>query len=274
MKKIIKHGVPLYTSDELNDKLKEFISKSRVSEKIKELLYKFIEQGILTAVINEQSKLKRLIMKLKRIRPMIYQYGFADDYGTYILFNPGTSPREIVDTALHELIHFTFRQSPKKFTSINMKLCSQFYTILYTELFKTKKYDQKKFSLFLFDFFMKDTYNNNLLIEAFKDYSPLSEKEIDNLMNMIFKVWDYNEKNEAYKVPENNIVKLALEKAYMTLFKGMDQESIVGQELYKEHEIIAILSTINPNHPNVIKTLEITKPEKIKEKVVKMNIKK
>ena len=42
----------------------------------------------------------------------------------------------------------------------------------------------------------------------------------------------------------------------------MDYQAGVIQELWSSSEIIAILSTINPNHSNVIKSLKLIKPGK------------
>ena len=72
----------------------------------------------------------------------------------------------------------------------------------------------------------------------------------------------FTPKSSETMVERYNLVLAMIRKTYRQLFKGMDYQAGVAQEIWNPSEIIAILSTIKPNHPNVIKSLKLIKPGK------------
>ena len=262
MEKLILYGVPVYTSNEMKEQLKVIIQKHG-SPSSKKLVFKFINDGNLTPIINEPNKLKQLMMKVRRINP-IHSHGFAGNGGAYVLFDPNLTSKIISNTALHELVHLSHIQFPKEFHSLNMPLYVKFYTYFYKHLFEANGYDKKSFIKFLkaitqptefthWDVFEKTLYN------AFKDYTSLPHIKFKNKIELIQSLID---NNWYAKADYYNVAIATLRSTYRHLFKGMDYTSGMGQELWKPGEIIAILSTINPDHPNVIKSLKLIKPNK------------
>jgi hypothetical protein len=256
MEKIILKGVPVYTSDELKEQLKNMIDK-KGSPASKELLIKLIDNQVIIPIINEPSKLKQIILKIRRKHPFL-QHGFALNGKAYVIFSKGHSSKDIIDTALHEVLHISHRQNIKKFTLINKNVYNEFYSHFYKKLFNTKNYNQKSFDNFLNGLY-NGNYNTQLIYDAFQDY--IKEEKIEEMLNLIFKIWDASDNDTYHKLPAN-IVFWTLRKTYRDLFKTVDYQTGVGQELWNPAEIICVLSTINPEHPNVIKSLKIIKPGK------------
>jgi hypothetical protein len=258
MEKIILRGVPVYTSDKLRDELKTMIDKEG-NNLSKELLIQLVDNQVIIPVINEPNVLKQFIMKIRKQDPYL-QYGFALNGKAYVILNKGISPKDIIDTALHEVLHIAHRQETNKFTVINKNIYHEFYYYFYKKLFNAKEYDSNLFDKFLNDLY-GGMFNSQSLYDAFKDHSKLSKNKIEEIMNLIFKIWDASDNGTYDKLPAN-IVFWTLRKTYRSLFKTIDYQTGVGQELWNPAEIICVLSTINPEHVNVIKSLKLITPGK------------
>lgn len=278
MEKIILKGVPVYTSDELKEKLKKMIKKI-VGGETRTILILLIDNNMLVPIINESNKLKQLIMKIRRQQPLLNIQGVMDNGVCYVIFHDNIPDKWIVNTSLHEIIHLASFQSPQKFGTINMSLYMKYYAHFFKLLFESKSYDKEILRKFVeklvneeFEggYLYPETYYN-LLGDAFKDYTVLPKESFKSrrilLWRCVVETLEISDKMYHY-----NLVYTLLRKTYRDLFKGMDYTAGVGQELYFPSEIISILSTINSEHPNVIKSLELIVPGK--KPVVKNLIKK
>lgn len=264
MEKIILFGVPVYTSDELKNKLKIMIGRYGLPQN-KSLFLEMIDTNILIPIINEPSKLRQLIMRIKSVQPLLGIHGAAYKGKGYVIFSDQMNPKKIMFTILHEMIHVSMQLSPVEFGKINLSLYIKFYSHYYKFLFEAKTFDQKLFAKFI-DKLLKDereyivrnnTYSN-ILRSAFKEYTGLPDfafnKRVEYLIDITYQIARGGEWNHY------DLVLSILRKTYRDLFKGMDYTAGIGQELYLPSEIIAILSTIEPEHSNVIKSLKLIKP--------------
>lgn len=259
-------GIPVYTSDESQEKLKEIIRKEGGSSK--DLLIDLIDEKVIISVVNNPSILKLLIAKIKKEDPRPNIVGTADMKNgvVYVLFFPGLTSKMIVDTTLHEVMHLAQAQSPKQYHSINMPIYVKFYSTYYKRAFKAKSYNKEYFTKFLERLIKDDggmylheyTYIN-LLSRAFEKHTTLSEKEfiyrLEKILHTIYNILQHKEK---YNDPSIKLLSIT----YTNLFGVPPKYAGLGQELYSPSEIIAILSSINPSHPNIIKTLKLIKPGK------------
>lgn len=257
MTKIIIYNFPMYTSDKLKELFKKLIGKYTTGE-IKKLLLENVDNGILVPIINEPSKIKQFLLKIQRKKPPRI-HGTTQNGKAYVIMEK-TLPKRTIDTALHEMIHIGHILQPKKFHMINMPLYVRFYSYYFKQLFEAKSYNKNEFTKFI------KTISNNvhywktydtILYNTFKDYTTLSEKEYENRIELVMDAVD-----DHMKLDYNNIVIALLRKTYKILFKNMITDIGVGQELWNPGEIIAILSSINSNHPNVIKSLKLIQPGK------------
>jgi len=267
MEKIILKGIPVYTSDELKEKLKSLIQKIGMPTS-KALLIKLVDDGVLVPVINESAKIKQLLMKIKKQHPLINLGGTTQDGVGYVIFGPKSTNKRAVRSALHEMIHVSHQQFPNKFHFLNMPLYVKFYSYYYKQLFEAKSYDQELFTKFIKKL-IKDSESTyiywdlylKLLKSAFVKHTSLSKQQFQDRVILIAKSIE-NILNSQYGIDNYNLAAVLLRKTYRYLFKGMASDTGVGQELWVPGEIIAVLSTINPDHPNVIKSLELIKPGK------------
>ena len=263
MEKIILSGIPVYTSEKLRDQFKKMIDK-KGDPTSKKLLIELVDTKILIPVINEPNKLKQLIMKIRKIKP-IFVLGNTWKGKAYVIFHPNQSPQTTIDTALHEVMHVSHRQNPKQFNSINMNIYVQFYSFYIKELFKTDIIDKNIFIEFIkrltdIKYVYYSTYDT-LLPDMVRDHSRLKHKQIkERAESLASSVFNYLDKN-IFKL-DNRFVGIPMRKTYRYLFKTVDYQSDLGQELYNPAEIICILSTIKPDHPNIIKSLKLIKPGK------------
>jgi len=266
MEKLIVKGVPVYTSDEMKEQLKELIKKygKPVSKK---LMIQLVDDGMLIPITNEASKIKQLIMKIRRQQPLIGINGITENGIAYVIFSDKMSHKMIVKTSLHEIIHVAHMQSPNKFHKINLPLYIKFYSYYYKELFEAKSYDKELFNKFIKKL-IKDSYGGYthystyyvILESAFIKHTTLPKQQLQNRVDLIVDLI-HKMSNSDY-TPHYNIAAALLRKTYRHLFKGMDYTTGVGQELWSPGEIIAVLSTINSDHPNVIKSLKLIQPGK------------
>jgi hypothetical protein len=155
-----------------------------------------------------------------------------------------------------------------------MDIFVNFYSYYFKLLFKAEGYNKQIFSTIIKkltdpDYFDLSVYDE-LLPEAFKGYSKVSENQIkvicESLINSSINWWE----NDIFKF-DNRFVGIPMRKTYRIMFKGVDYQSGVGQELWNPAEIVCVLSTINPNHPNIVKSLKLITPGK---KLAIKNIKK
>ena len=262
MEKIILLGVPVYTSNELKDQLKKTIIKTG-SGISKEIMINFVDKNILVPVINEPSKIKQLIMILRRKKPIQFILGVTSESSKkcYIIFSENINSKRILETSLHEIIHLSSSLHPSKFSDINMSIYKKFYSYYYKELFETKTYDEQLFNKFLKNLVYNIEWNGDILFSAFKNYTKLDMSRIEKRMKVISIILEEILKSEEFDWPvsDDDFVLFLLRKTYRKLFGNMDYISAVGQELIYPDEIISILSTINPEHPNVIKSLNLLK---------------
>lgn len=260
MEKIIIDGIPMYTNDKLKDYLIEIVNKY-LESKTKELLINSINNNILIPIINEPSKVKQFILKLRRIKPLRI-YGTSSNGKAYVLMDRNLSKKDIIDTALHELIHVSYMLETNSFNKINLPLYVKFYSFYYKKIFESNSYDKEKFTEFLRELmkpvFYWKTYDE-ILYDAFKDYTKLPKEKFEEMLELITYLCDNNNHATA---DYNNVAIALLRTTYRHLFGGMDYTSGMGAELWSTSEIIAILSTINPSHPNVVKSLSLIKPGK------------
>ena len=266
MEKIKLYGVDVYTSEELQEKFKNFINKHGPPV-AKDLLINLVDEKVLIPIINEPSKLKQLIMKIRRRKPMMVLGTAVPKTGVaYVIYHKSFSPQHIVDVAFHEVIHIAYIQFPKEFNAINMPLYIRFYSYYYKEYFEANGYDKKMFAKFLGEIVGRSTITYNrtfrgLLGSAFKDYTRLPEEKFSHRIELLIAVMDQYQ-SDLTQLDYYNLALALLRKTYRHLFKGMDYTSGPVQEIWSPSEIIAILSTIKPNHPNVIKSLKLIKPGK------------
>jgi hypothetical protein len=208
-------------------------------------------------------------MKIRRQQPLLDIRGTMSNGVCYVIFHDKIPQKWIVNTSLHEVIHLAAFQSPQKFWSINISLYTKYYAHFYKLLFESRLYDKERFKKFVekllndefqSDYIYPETYFK-LLGDAFKDYTVLPEHAFHSRLKLLWRsIVETVEISD--KIYHYNLVYALLRKTYRDLFKGMDYTAGVGQELYNSSEIICILSTINPEHPNVIKSLKLIVPGK------------
>jgi hypothetical protein len=170
-----------------------------------------------------------------------------------------------MDLTLHEAVHYAYIQSPSNFISSNKKLLEEFYLTFFKLYFDTENYDKNAFKIVLDKIFNPSTvyYNTyyELIPNAFRSYSNIKNDKI--LKERVVNLWKYvYNAIEASEVFENTTIQKYMRATYKIMFNAVDYGSIHGQELYLPDEIISILSTITPNHPNVIKSLKLIVPGK------------
>jgi hypothetical protein len=258
MEKIIIEGIPVYTSDKLKEQLKDFINKMG-SPKSKQILIQLIDDGVIIPIINEPNILRKLIMWIRKQDNYLDRlYGFARGGKCYVIFAPNHSNKVLVDATLHEVIHVAHHQFPKKFNQLNMSIYLNFYSYFYKELFKADNYNVKEFIQFV-EKLTTDRFYVDLLYMSIKDYTKLSDDEIENTFKDIiytFKIRNFDRSKITFKI------KMLLNASYRKLFNNIDYRAGVYQEIRNPGEIICVLSTINPEHPNVIKSLKMIESDK------------
>ena len=261
MTKIIIHDFPMYTSDELKELLKKMIEKYAKGE-IKNLLLKNVDDGILIPIINTPSKIKQFLLKIQRKKPPRIS-GVTQNGKAYVIMEK-QSPQGTIDTALHEMVHIGHVLQPKKFHMINMPLYVRFYSYYFKQLFKAKSYDKDGFTKFIKtisadsagDYHYWSTYDT-ILYNTFKDYTTLSEEGYRERIELV-----KDAVHDHMQLSYYNIVIALLRKTYRILFKTMAADTGVGAETWSPGEIIAVLSTIDSTHPNVVKSLKLITPNK------------
>jgi hypothetical protein len=258
--KIEIYEIPFYTDDVLKEKFR-LLLKQKGGPMTKELLVSFVDSNHLVPIINNKPGIiRRFIMKLRNEKPDTPFFGIAMRGIAYVIFDRQiTKDTEIVETALHELVHVSAMRNQKAFIRINDSFYERFYSYYYKELFEAKGYDKKYLTDFINQLNTKrwsnDTYDR-ILYSAFRDYSELPEESFESRIFLVKRIINTFLRNSS-RYPYYNHALALIRKTYRKLFKNMDYTAGVGQELFAPDEIIAILSTINPSHPNVVKSLKL-----------------
>lgn len=273
MKKIVLYGVVVYTSDELKDKLRDIIQREGKQD-LKNTLLRLIDEDVIVPVINEPGKIRQLIMKLRKIQPLrIYGMASCKENKVYIIFRD--MKPTIIEVITHEAVHLANCHNPEKFTSINRSIYEKFYSVYFKEIFKTDKLNMEALNFYI-DKISKRKIHRQLYYDVFleiAEYSSLEEERIDKITKTIGNaVGKRLSGDRKALLPYRKLIHMPLGKAYRVLFKNVDYHAGLGQELWSPSEIISILSTINPDHPNVVKSLKLIKTNQpiLKSKMVKM----
>jgi hypothetical protein len=271
MEKVTIYGVILYTSDELKDNLKKIVERE-ASPNVRNILIDLINSDILIPIINEPNKIKQFINKLRRKRPLTTIIGTLKNGKCYVIVSHNVPNSYIINTSVHEGIHLGKMQFPKEFTTINMSVYINFYSYLYKKYFEADSYNKEFFAQFIKrvtkvskrNIVYYSTYDN-ILKKSFLKHTSLDKdtfnKRVDSIVDYIDKA--YSDPGFRARSKDHLLLNFLLKKTYRKLFKNIfPSRSVVGQEIWYPDEIIAILSTIKPDHPNVIKSLKLIKPGK------------
>lgn len=255
-------GVMVYSNDKLQSNLRNIV-ESNMPQDIKDLFIKLISDKQLVAVITSKNLLQKLLNKIKRHR-LTNILGTCTKERMFIFLEDDSYKKGIVETIIHESMHFAALKNYPLFFKENLNIFYNFYSYFYKEYLICKEYDKDFFNKFIINLGIQDRtttltpINYQSIEKGFEKYTSLEreefEKKIKKLLQYMNETFDGERPNARY--PE--IVSL-IRKTYTYLFKGFDDRTYVGQEMYYPSEIISVLSTININHPNIKKTLDILK---------------
>lgn len=262
IKKYKVRGITVYSTPKLNEDLKEIVMSSKFPSQYRSIFLKLIENEKLVAVTTTKNLLQKLLKKITRHRFDYDVLGTTTSKRMYIFADEfkNVTTSHVINTIIHESIHFAFFQNYSQAFKINLKLFFDFYADFYKEYLQSSKFDNKLFNTFLSKLGVQDKTaqyrdsNYKFLDDSFRPYSQLNEQEFDkrmiDLMNYIFK-YDSTRNGKFPKIAA------LIKRTYRKNFGGFDNNSYVGLEMYYPSEIISVLSSINLNHPNVAKTLKI-----------------
>ena len=262
MEKYKIYGFNVYSNDKIQTELLNIIELNS-SSIVKDLLIKLIKTKKLVPVILDKNILHKLLRKIRR-------HKFTDILGTatkdriYIFWNKNISSKHIIETIIHECMHFAAVTNYNLFFKINEKIFYEFYTNFYKEYLDSKLFDKEKLIKFIIllgkqdkGYYIDGNYYRNIE-KGFEKYTRLNRKEFETRITEMLKYIDgiFDGKRINAKYIE---IAFLIKKIYKQLFNGIDDRTYVGQEMYAPSEIISMLSTININHPNITKTLQIIK---------------
>jgi hypothetical protein len=262
MEKVTVYGFTAYTSQELRDRLKSIIS--RYGGELKNILFNLVDNKLVVPIILHKNVLQQFLNKIRKNK--LYQIlGTFDGDTMYIITPEKVLLKKVYYTVVHECIHYVSRKYVQQFFNINKRTIFLFYETFFKLYLQSDRYDKFLFSKFIARLLIHhntkiisvSTYN---LIElAFEKYTKLKTKDFYEKMEILtdFIFDQLNDKN--IYIDSYREIYLTLEKTYKILFKKTDPDTGLGQELYSPSEIIAVLSTINQNHPDILKTLELLK---------------
>jgi hypothetical protein len=253
-------GLRFETNKKLKDRFKVLLNQ-KGGPMTKELLINFVDNNILVPIISSPGIIKKFIMAIRGEKPQSPFYGvtISREERAYVVFDPVFKEKDIVDTALHEVVHVSYIKYTKEFTRINNALYMQFYSYYFKEYFEASSYNKTDLEAFLNDLnslkWNWRTYDR-YLYNAFHSYSELPEEQFDSRLALLKSIV-YTYLYRTSRFPHYNIALALIRKTYRHLFKNMDYTAGVGQELFAPNEIVAILSTISSSHQNVIKSLKL-----------------
>jgi hypothetical protein len=260
MKEYKIHGITVYSNDELQSNL-EGIIISHMPPHLKPIFLKLIKSDQIVPFVISKNMIQKLLNKIKRHR-LSDVLGTANKQHIFILLSDNMSKPHLIETLIHEAVHYAALKNYNSFFKLNLKIFYEFYSHFYKEYLKSNKFDKELFNKFIISLSKQDKtfsleFNNYRNIEnAFKDYTSLDIKKFEFRLTVMLKYMDqdFDFKRVNGQYPE--IVSL-IKKTYRKMFGGFDDRTYVGQELYYPSEIISVLSTINEKHDNIKKTLQI-----------------
>jgi len=257
------HGITVYSNDKLQSKLENVIVSDMPSD-LKPIFKKLIKTKRLVAFNLTKNMLQKLLNKIRRHR-LTGTLGTSSKERMYVLWDNKISGKQLIETIIHESMHFAAFQNYNLFSKINFPIFYKFYSYFYKEYLKAKSFDKDLFNKFIILLTKQDKtyilkFNNYRNIEnAFKFHTSLDIKDfeynISNLLDYMNEMWDVTSRPNA----RYSKIVVLIKKTYRHLFNGFDERTYVGQEMFYPSEIISVLSTINIKHPNIKKTLQILK---------------
>lgn len=264
MDEYIVHGVKVYFDQEYQNELVKIIDED-TPPILKPILLKLANEKKIVAVKLSKNIIHKIMNKIKRHR-LTNVLGTTTKERIYIFMDNKTFKyaRQIIETLIHECIHYSFFKNKTIFTKINLRLYYDFYSNFYSEYLKADTFDKTYFDEFIKAMLKQDMtatltpVNYRNIEKGFENHTKLNKDDFENkiktLLNYIDDDWD--NKSSTYKNKEYTEITNLLKNTFRKMFGGYDEKSFPGSVSYFPSEIIAILSTINPKHPNIIKTLK------------------
>ncbi|MDX1806858.1 MAG: hypothetical protein R3267_07520 [Paenisporosarcina sp.] len=262
-------GRTVYTSEKLKENVKESVRK-KLPFQVARIISEQIDYGKVIPVFLTKGIIDYVI---KRRKFRTHARGFEQNGISYVFVDTmyqkfkltSVDEYHLATIILHELLHVAEYSNRTAFYRVNGQLFIQFWKHFFTHFLKLKgnlpdkpfqsmirfqvnKVEKKK----AFSFY--EMYKP--LINQLREYSKLNDYDYKNF-------WDYfiseavnNRDREQDDYNYSNIPEAA-DYAYKKL-TGKKTTSF-SQEMWYSGEILSMVGTLNPKHPNVLKTLQIIK---------------
>jgi hypothetical protein len=264
LEELVLDGNKIYTSKTLKSNVKKAFEKyfPSLSKKISKLIDSeklipaFRTKNIIQYLI-KRSKIRRNPLGTTRGEKC---YIFVDSF--YAKFKIASVDEKYLSTIIiHELVHLAKHRNPNLFLRINYKTIIEFYKEFFRNfLHITENIDNKIVDEILL---RQQLMEKKGIINFVKLYSPVFTK-LRDISNLTENEYQYRfdifiEYLDKIYVSFTKIVPPeifdASRKAYLKIAENRSET--IGQEFWSPSEIIAIMSELAPNLPNIQKTLDI-----------------
>lgn len=263
-------GKTVYTTQILKENVKKSVQKY-LPKQTSAIIIKAIDDGKVVPVFLTKG-IVDYIMKRKKFKTHslanAYQgkaFVFVDRlYERFKLTS--VNERDLSSTILHELMHVAEHINRVTYYKVNYNLFLMFWKAFFIEYVNLKGNVPNK----IFDHILK--YQINIVrknkffsfeemydpvFKALEKYSSLmpDKQKIFILLYRDLTKYAYKALDEDYQSVIPGDIGVSKNSAYMRIAKG--KAETFGQELWNPSEILSMVAEINPNHPNVIKSLKM-----------------
>lgn len=260
-------GKKIYTSLSLKENVK------KVSKKFLPKIYNVISSMIdsnklipvflnknLRSYLSSKNKLKTHSLATTRGDTI---YVFLDRFYSLLKMS-SINEKKLSIILVHELIHVSGSKQPRKFLQINYNVFLSFYKEFFSSLLAV---ELKNISNDIINGLIKRIIKSkqkgainfrNVYFPTFKlleSHSAYSEKEYQDIYDKFIDYLDSQIRTFSINVPHE--IWEAGRSAYIKIAEGKNET--LAQEFWNPEEIICILSEINPNHQNVVKSINLLK---------------
>jgi len=266
LEEITIEGQKVYTSKTLKDNSK-YAVKTTFSKQTALILIRLISTGTITPVFISKGIIDYII---KRRKIKSHNLGLAFKGKGYVFVDTlyqkykltSVDEKFLAKILIHETMHIADHLNLKSFVKVNHELLTDFWKAFFTSYLELSGTIPNN----IFDHIIKYQINIRTVskwsegemyfpvFEKLEKYSSLDEKDYQLAFDNLLKFFDLVYTAQSGKSIPSEIFKA---KDYAYIKVAGDKSDTFGSELWSLSEILSVISEINPNHSNVVKTLRV-----------------
>lgn len=260
-------GKKVYTSESLRENVKK-IAKKFLPKSFK-LISTLVDDGRLIPIFLTKN-LKNYLISRKKIKTGSLGttrgnkiYIFLDRFYSLLKLS-SINEKKLSVIISHELVHLSDHKNPKRFFQINYKIFFDFYVEFFSNYLAV---DYKFIKTETISGIIKRIYNSHKkglinfreiyysVFNSLEKKSSYENKEFQEMYDEFINYLDTQYVSFSHSVPTK--IWEAGRLAYIKISGGNNET--LAQEFWNPAEIIAVLSEINPNSTNIIKSMNLLK---------------